>query len=451
MLTDRAGPTSGLVTLQLTPQWTGHRHGHRRDRRHAGTTSAPRSPGPRAGTPDVPQDWVEVQARGHRDPGGARQPAAHQRQHRRHAHARRPDDRRRASASGCRSRSRPARPTLITKYVGRRLLPGRTRLRWPPRRTRRRGRPRRPGVAAPRQRRRLGGVVERPDRRARQQRRWPPTSTPASSTCGRARAPASTGACRPAGLSSNGYDGHIFWDAETWMYPSLLAQHPDRRRRHERLPLRPPGEPPSSTPPPPATQGARFPWESALDGTEQIPPPVSVNSEGLFEQHITADIALGPVAVLPGDRRQAVAGARGLAGDLRRRRRSGPRARSSGSDGQLPPDRVTGPDEENPDVNDEAYTNVAAPRDAAGRDPGGAGARAAPLRRSWSTIASGLIVLDRQARRDPSRVQRLRRPAGQAGRRDAAAVPVGVPDVAAGRPERPGLLHGRAATPAARR
>ena len=38
--------------------------------------------------------------------------------------------------------------------------------------------------------------------------------------------------------------------------------------------------------------GARFPWESALDGTEQIPPPVSVNSEGLYEQHITADIAL---------------------------------------------------------------------------------------------------------------------------------------------------------------
>lgn len=30
----------------------------------------------------------------------------------------------------------------------------------------------------------------------------------------------------PAGLSSNGYDGHIFWDAETWMFPSLLAQHP---------------------------------------------------------------------------------------------------------------------------------------------------------------------------------------------------------------------------------
>ena len=29
-----------------------------------------------------------------------------------------------------------------------------------------------------------------------------------------------------------------------------------------------------------------------MDGTEQIPPPASVNSEGLYEQHITADIAL---------------------------------------------------------------------------------------------------------------------------------------------------------------
>ncbi len=95
----------------------------------------------------------------------------------------------------------------------------------------------------------------------------------------------------PAGLSSNGYDGHIFWDAETWMYPSLLAQHPDLAvgmdtYRFNRL----------SAAEQHAQQtgyaGARFPWESALDGTEQIPPPVSVNSEGLYEMHITADIAL---------------------------------------------------------------------------------------------------------------------------------------------------------------
>ncbi len=63
------------------------------------------------------------------------------------------------------------------------------------------------------------------------------------------------------------------------------------RRRHEQLPLRAArcgaGHAQAT-----GYAGARFPWESALDGTEQIPPPVSVNSEGLYEQHITADIAL---------------------------------------------------------------------------------------------------------------------------------------------------------------
>jgi trehalose/maltose hydrolase-like predicted phosphorylase len=31
----------------------------------------------------------------------------------------------------------------------------------------------------------------------------------------------------PAGLSSDNYAGLIFWDAETWMYPTLLATHPE--------------------------------------------------------------------------------------------------------------------------------------------------------------------------------------------------------------------------------
>ena len=30
----------------------------------------------------------------------------------------------------------------------------------------------------------------------------------------------------PVGLSAGGYNNHVFWDAETWMYPALLAQHP---------------------------------------------------------------------------------------------------------------------------------------------------------------------------------------------------------------------------------
>src|SRR5262249_29121650 len=89
----------------------------------------------------------------------------------------------------------------------------------------------------------------------------------------------------PAGLSSNGYGGHIFWDAETWMFPALLAQHPEvaagmNNYRFDRL--RAAETHAAET----GFTGARFPWESALDGTEQIPPPVEVNSEGLYEQHI---------------------------------------------------------------------------------------------------------------------------------------------------------------------
>jgi trehalose/maltose hydrolase-like predicted phosphorylase len=81
----------------------------------------------------------------------------------------------------------------------------------------------------------------------------------------------------PAGLSSNNYNGHVFWDAETWMYPALLAQHPDlaaglNAYRYQRL--MPAEEHARAT----GYQGARYPWESALDGTEQIPPPASLFS-----------------------------------------------------------------------------------------------------------------------------------------------------------------------------
>src|SRR5450755_184349 len=95
----------------------------------------------------------------------------------------------------------------------------------------------------------------------------------------------------PAGLSSNGYDGHIFWDAETWMYPSLLAQHPDlaagmNHYRYARLATARAHATSSGD------QGSRYPWESAVDGTEQIPPPASVFTEGRYEQHVSSDIAL---------------------------------------------------------------------------------------------------------------------------------------------------------------
>jgi trehalose/maltose hydrolase-like predicted phosphorylase len=194
----------------------------------------------------------------------------------------------------------------------------------------------------------------------------------------------------PAGISSNGYDGHIFWDAETWMHPSLLAQHPDLAAgmdayRFERLPAarhhaRQTG-----------WRGARFPWESALDGTEQIPPPVSVNSEGLYEQHITADIALAQwqYYLATGDRRWlAHRGWPVLAGAARFWASRAVRS----ANGRYHIRHVTGPDEENPDVNDEAYTNVAAAKTLRiARAAAIVLGRSVPAR--WARIAAHLVLL----------------------------------------------------------
>jgi len=193
----------------------------------------------------------------------------------------------------------------------------------------------------------------------------------------------------PAGLSSNDYNGHIFWDAETWMYPSLLAQHPDlaagiNNYRFGRLAAA------QSHAAATGHAGARFPWESALDGTEQIPEP-SVNTEGKYEQHITADVALAQwqYYLATGDRTWLAS--RGWP-VLSQAAKFWASRVSAGAGGSYHINAVTGPDEENPDVNDEVYTNAAAATtllDAtAAAKVVGASAPA-----SWAAIAHGLIVL----------------------------------------------------------
>ena len=193
----------------------------------------------------------------------------------------------------------------------------------------------------------------------------------------------------PAGLSSNGYDGHIFWDAETWMYPSLLAQHRDLAAgmdayRFQRLTEA--EQHATAT----GYTGARFPWESALDGTEQIPPPTSINSEGLYEQHIRADIALAQwrYYLVTADKtwlqQQGWPVLSGAAAFWASRA-------TLGSDGKYNINGVTGPDEENPNVNDEVYTNVGAMRTLQAAVQAAHVLGIAPPA-AWSTIAAGLVV-----------------------------------------------------------
>jgi len=92
----------------------------------------------------------------------------------------------------------------------------------------------------------------------------------------------------PMGLSGLGYNGHVFWDTELWMYPALLVMQPALAKslveyRFQRLPAA------RRNAFSHGYRGAMFPWESAGTGVEET--PVWALS-GPFEHHITACVGL---------------------------------------------------------------------------------------------------------------------------------------------------------------
>lgn len=92
----------------------------------------------------------------------------------------------------------------------------------------------------------------------------------------------------PMGLSGLGYNGHVFWDTELWMYPAVLLLHPEIAKsmveyRFQRL------EAAKRNAFSKGYKGAMYPWESAETGVEET--PVWALS-GPFEHHITACVAI---------------------------------------------------------------------------------------------------------------------------------------------------------------
>ena len=92
----------------------------------------------------------------------------------------------------------------------------------------------------------------------------------------------------PMGLSSDGYNGHYFWDTELWMYPPILVMNHEAGRslmdyRANCLPQ--------------AKQnalnhgykGAQYPWEADMSGEECTPVWALT---GTYEHHITADVGI---------------------------------------------------------------------------------------------------------------------------------------------------------------
>jgi len=92
----------------------------------------------------------------------------------------------------------------------------------------------------------------------------------------------------PMGLSGLGYNGHVFWDTELWMYPALLVLRPELAKsmmeyRYQRL------EAAKRNAFSKGYKGAMYPWESAETGVEET--PVWALS-GPFEHHITGCVGI---------------------------------------------------------------------------------------------------------------------------------------------------------------
>ncbi len=93
----------------------------------------------------------------------------------------------------------------------------------------------------------------------------------------------------PMGLSSAGYCGHIFWDADTFMFPPLVILHPELARPMVAFRSRT-REAARRNAQRNRYKGAMFPWEAGPDGAETTPRFAFQNASS--ENHVNGDVAL---------------------------------------------------------------------------------------------------------------------------------------------------------------
>lgn len=178
----------------------------------------------------------------------------------------------------------------------------------------------------------------------------------------------SPGSIGPTGLSAEGYAGLVFWDADTWMYPGLLALQPELARtmvdyRYQTLAAahRNAAEY--------GFKGAYYPWTSAYDGNMDSncygvvaaagTPVADSNRSCTEELHLQGDIALAQWQYYEatGDRdwlaHRGWPVLKGIADFW------ASRATPDGP-GRYSIDNVQPPDENHTGVNNSAYTNAVA-------------------------------------------------------------------------------------------
>jgi len=159
-------------------------------------------------------------------------------------------------------------------------------------------------------------------------------------------------AVSPMGLSSSAYDGHVFWDADTWLEPALYFVNPNEVASFENYRLmRLYANPQSSKSKQP---GGPFPWESAVSGRELttiMNRELHVNGDVLWNLRHCEVLGIVPKSPSGIKSTNSISEAQRLIQSFWQK------AISKREDGFYDMNQVTSPDE-NHTGNDDLYTNL---------------------------------------------------------------------------------------------
>lgn len=201
--------------------------------------------------------------------------------------------------------------------------------------------------------------------------------------------PGSSDSIAPAGLTSDNYAGMVFWDAETWMFPGLLATRPELARSVVEYRYRTRGAARAN-----AEQlgheGLFYPWTSASRGRldsecQSWDPP-----HCLTQNHLQGDVALAvwQYYLATGDRAWLAGRGwpllKGIADFWQSRA-------TANSDGSYSVENVAGPDEYSNGVTDGVFTNAVAAT-ALRNATRAAELLGHPAPAGWTRVADGLRI-----------------------------------------------------------
>ncbi|KAG6457335.1 hypothetical protein O3G_MSEX010241 [Manduca sexta] len=165
----------------------------------------------------------------------------------------------------------------------------------------------------------------------------------------------------PTGLATGGtfedYEGHNFWDTETWMFPSILLLYPRYAKTLIQYRLDTAyvaAELAKLT----GHKGYRFPWESAYTGVEVTQPCCPLVAE--FQQHISGCISFATRQYLATTRDEEWLKQGGCAIVTHIADFWASRAIINYTTGLYDIENVMGPDEDHSNVSNSVFTNVVA-------------------------------------------------------------------------------------------